>query len=107
VILLYSTFPDLKTAQTTIETLLNERVIACANVHQPSQSYYWWEGKIEQSSEVTVWLKLPVANKTKAEQRLRELHPYEIPCMLFLKPDSCNSDYLAWVTDVTEPIGTI
>ena len=105
-ILLYSTFPDLKTAQAIIETLLNERVIACANVFQPSQSFYWWEGKIEKSSEITVWLKLPVENKTKAEQRLRELHPYKIPCMLFLKPESCNADYLAWISEVTKPVGT-
>lgn len=101
-ILIYSTFPDLQSAKSAADSLLQERLIACANIQSPSQSMYWWEGKIESTTEITVWFKLPLENKTKTEQRLRELHPYDIPCIIALKPDSANLDYLEWLKGATK-----
>src|SRR5262245_13494172 len=48
-------------AEKVARTLLEERLIACANLLKGVSSFYWWEGKIENSAETLLVLKTPVS----------------------------------------------
>lgn len=60
-------------------TLLEERLITCAQVIGPITSVYWWKDRVEQAQE---WLALMKTRETlyeAVERRVREMHPYELP----------------------------
>ena len=37
-----------------VRTLLEEHLIACANIIDSVSSFFWWQGKIEEEKEVLV-----------------------------------------------------
>lgn len=95
----YVTCPSHEVAANIANQLLVEKLIGCANIIPGMQSMYWWNEKIETSSECILLLKSPQsddANK-KIESRIKELHPYEVPCIMSVKIDSINSEYENWL----------
>lgn len=75
------TCPDLESAQAIAAALLDERLIACANVIAPCLSVYRWEGAIETTHEAIMQVKtLPEAAALVAE-RIVALHPYDLPAI--------------------------
>lgn len=97
----YVPCPDLSTAEKICHTLLQEKRVACGNILPALQSMYWWQGKIEKSQEVLLLLKTdtPTEDLIELESRIREIHPYKVPCLMRLKPESINSDYLNWIRE--------
>src|SRR5436190_5120515 len=77
-------------------TLLDERLIACANVYQ-SRSLYRWQGQIADETEWMLICKTTPDRATEAERRVLELHSYEVPCVLQIVPGHANPAYGAWV----------
>jgi periplasmic divalent cation tolerance protein len=94
-ILVYITNPTKKEAQKIAKLLLKERLIACANIFE-IESLYWWEGKIETSKEFVLIGKTIEKNYNKIKKKIKEIHPYKIPCILKIKADA-NSEFLNWV----------
>ena len=88
-------------ADATAEQLIAERLAACVNL-MPIRSVYLWNGKVEREPEVTLLAKVPAAGVVAAVERLRELHPYELPEILVLDIDAEHSlaDYVGWVKEV-------
>ncbi len=98
-ILVYTTFPDIETAERVVRDLLDKKLIACANLREHI-AFYPWEGKTVKEREVGVILKTEV-NKWKAVKRfLREVHPYDVPLILRLDVDKLNREYSEWMADV-------
>ena len=99
VVLAISTFPEAETASRIAYTLVEEKCAACANLISAVHSIYRWKEKIETAGEVLVFFKTTETRREMFEQRLRSLHPYEVPELLFIKIDGGSSKYLRWVTD--------
>lgn len=77
--------------------LLEEKLIACANVFPQISSSYWWEGKIEESNEAAMLIKSKKKLTSKIITRVKELHSYDCPCVVFFKIKAGNSDFLHWI----------
>jgi len=82
--------------------LLEERLIACANLVKGVHSLYWWEGKIESGAETMLVLKTPASKVDELLQRVRALHSYTVPEFLALAIQESNPAYAAWVVSETE-----
>lgn len=98
-ILYYIPCPNKESAEKIAGTLLSEKLIGCANIIPGMTSMYWWEGKIETSSEYILILKTlqsPDAQKN-LEKRVQELHPYSVPCLMALPVASINQEYKNWL----------
>ncbi|BCX15758.1 MAG: divalent-cation tolerance protein CutA [Candidatus Parcubacteria bacterium] len=95
-ILVYITNPDKKTALKVSKYLLEKRLVACINIFK-IQSLYWWKGKIEDANEYVVIAKTISRNYSKIEKEIRKIHPYKIPCIMKIKVDKINKDYLNWL----------
>jgi periplasmic divalent cation tolerance protein len=90
-----------KDAEKIATTLLNERLIACANLLPQVTSLYWWEGRINRDSETLLLLKAPARSMAKLLKRLKQLHSYQVPEFLALGVLELNPDYGAWVIKET------
>lgn len=44
-----------------------------------AQAFYWWEGKIEEDKEVGAILKTREDLWEELKERIKELHPYDVP----------------------------
>lgn len=95
----YTTFPTKAEAKNTVLALLEERLIACANIVDGVESYFTWEDEIEQAREVIVFFKTKQKNQDKIIRMVRELHSYEIPCVVFTPLENGNTAFLKWVEE--------
>lgn len=95
--LFYTTYPNMEIAQKIVETLLQEKLIACANIFEKVNSFYLWQGKICSDEEVVGILKAPSVNKGDLTQKINEIHPYEVPCIVELPTSSVNDSYEQWL----------
>ena len=99
-VLVLTTMPADERANGLSQTLVEERLAACVNVHQPMTSIYRWQGKIEVDSERQVVIKTTRERLSALEARLRELHPYELPEFIVLD-GSAGDAYGAWMDETT------
>lgn len=98
--LFYITCPDSEHAQKIAHQLLSEKLIACANILPQMQSLYWWKEKIEISTEAVLLIKTNFSEHLSREslfERIKALHPYEVPCIMELKIGDVNEPYLTWI----------
>lgn len=92
----YSAFPDLDSAQKMCRHLLGLKLISCANIVEAGHSLYWWEGEIQEGREVYVWFKTKESLYLDLEKELVANHPYDIPCLWAMSPDQVHPPYLRW-----------
>lgn len=101
--LLYTTWPDETGPRAAAATLLDEKLIACANILGASTSIFRWEGEVQTEREIVALFKTSAASAARACDRLAELHPYDEPCIVALPVDRSGSapGFLAWVSAET------
>jgi periplasmic divalent cation tolerance protein len=95
--LLYVTTKDLSEAQSIADTLLERRLIACANIFPTMHSVYRWNGSVQHDSEAVLILKTSAALAQQVTEAVTELHSYATPCVLSLPVESGASGYLNWL----------
>jgi periplasmic divalent cation tolerance protein len=100
---IYTTFPDRETAARVARALVEERLVACANLF-PIRSIYRWQGRIEEADEWAALLKTRRALYPAAEERIRGLHPYEVPAILGSPEEMVAPSYAAWVEESSGPV---
>ena len=71
-------------AEKIAHTLLEERLIACANVFGPVSSSFWWQGKIDNAEEYLIFMKTEENLFEKLVERVKQLHSYEVPEIIAL-----------------------
>ncbi|MEY2527593.1 MAG: periplasmic divalent cation tolerance protein [Verrucomicrobiota bacterium] len=97
VLLALSTFPDAATARRISNQLVEEKLAACANLLPPIESIYRWKEKIETGSEIMVLFKTSEDRQSAFQEKLRSLHPYEVPEIIFMPVVGGLPEYLRWV----------
>lgn len=97
------TGPDPETLEAIARTLVEERLIACANILPVVSSIYRWEGAIEEAPESQAILKTTAGRIAALERRVAALHPYEVPEILALDVAGGSAAYLAWVRASVAP----
>lgn len=95
--LVLTTSPNAELSHTIAQTLVNERLAACVNVLPVMQSVYRWRGKIESATEQLLIIKIRAADYDAVEQRIRELHSYELPEVIAVPLVGGHLRYLAWL----------
>jgi periplasmic divalent cation tolerance protein len=92
-----TTCPDAETADRIARTLVEEGLAACVNVLPPMHSIYRWRGKIETANEQLLIIKGAQARLAAVMDRIRALHPYELPEIVAVPIAEGLPDYLAWL----------
>ena len=91
------TAPDPEVARQLARTLVEERLIACANLLPGVTSVYRWEGAVQEEPEVLLVLKTRAGRLPELEARLGDLHPYDVPELVALDPSHVAAPYFAWL----------
>ena len=106
--------PDLMLVVTTLEEegsacalarrLVDERLIACGNVLPGLRSIYRWQGEVQEAGEVLLLMKTRSELLPRLQERVTELHPYDVPEFIALRASDVGEEYGAWVRDETTEV---
>jgi periplasmic divalent cation tolerance protein len=100
---LYVTAANAEEAKAIGEALVQERLVACANILGPIASIYWWQGKVQQESEAVLVAKTRADRVEQVIARVKALHSYTVPCVVSLAIEQGNPDFLRWIAAETAP----
>lgn len=95
------TAPDAEAAGRVARALLDERLIACANLLPGVTSIYRWQGAVHADAECLVVMKTRAARVPRLLERAAALHPYDVPELLALRVDGGLPEYCRWVLEET------
>ena len=84
-------------AETISQVLLENKLIACANILGPVSSHFHWQGKIDRSEEFLVLMKSRLDLFEAVAAQVKALHSYEVPEVLALPVVKGSATYLNWI----------
>ena len=100
-VIVLTTLPADVDAAAIADALVDARVAACVNLLPIMQSTYRWQGAIEHDSERQVVIKTARLRVDALLERVRDLHPYDVPEFVVLPIVDGNQAYLQWIGDST------
>lgn len=96
-IAVYITNESKETAQQLADTLLDIRLVACANIF-PMTATYLWQGSIAKEDEWVAIVKTTSNNWQKLKEKVTEIHPYDVPCVMKFDVEA-NDAYEKWIRE--------
>ena len=99
--LVYITAGDMEEAREIGKKLVEERLVACVNLF-PITSIFRWQGSIDEANEVAIVAKTKSGKVKDIEKRVKELHSYDVPCVVSFNMGEGSKDYLDWIGESVE-----
>ncbi|QTF10094.1 divalent cation tolerance protein CutA [Brenneria izadpanahii] len=96
-VVILCTAPDESCAQRLAASLLEAKLAACVTLLPGARSFYHWEGKLEQQSEIQMLIKSDASHQQTLLTHLKQHHPYQTPELLALPVLNGDNDYLTWL----------
>jgi periplasmic divalent cation tolerance protein len=100
-VVILTTLPAGADAASFATALVEAQLAACVNLLPVMESVYRWDGRVQRDSERQVIIKTSRERVTALWQRVRELHPYDVPEFIVLPIVDGSGDYLRWIDDST------
>ncbi len=101
--LIYATAPSRDEAERIAQTVVGERLAACANLFDGVTSFFHWEGRLCRENETVLILKTAAQRVDGLTARIRQLHSYDCPCIVSIPIEAGNPDFLNWIEASTGP----
>ncbi|HOP95371.1 MAG TPA: divalent-cation tolerance protein CutA [Dictyoglomaceae bacterium] len=97
--LVISTLGKIEDAEKIANILLEEKLIACANIIPNVKSFFYWNQEKQETEEVILLLKTDKEKFSSLVKRLKELHPYELPEIIGIPVNYGLPEYLTWIKE--------
>ena len=94
---IWTTFADEDSALESASALLDEQLVACANLVPAIRSLYLWRGERGEARECGVLFKTDASLLDRATARLAEIHPYDAPAVLGWRADTAAKPTAEWL----------
>ena len=82
------------------KSLVQKKLAACAQVSTPVTSTYWWDGKVEETTEALIYIKTETGRVHAIKEFLKTHHSYDVPEFIVVPIMEGNPAYLKWVSEV-------
>jgi periplasmic divalent cation tolerance protein len=100
-VVVLTTLPADADASALARALVEARLAACVNILPPMTSVYRWRDGIEEDTERQIVIKTTRARLPNLWERLRALHPYDVPEFVALPILDGSEAYLGWISEST------
>lgn len=88
-------------AEGLARTLVEEGLAACVN-RIDCRSTFRWEGSVVDETEVALFIKTVPERYGDVEDRVEELHPYEVPCIERFEAADAFGPFAEWIAESVE-----
>ena len=102
-VVVLTTLPADADGQAFGQALVEEKLAACVNLMPLMESVYRWEGRVEHETERQLVIKTSRDRLSELHDRIRQLHPYEVPEFIVLPIVDGSDPYLRWLAESTRP----
>ena len=99
--ILYVTCDSAERAESLSRVLLDEHLIACANIIDGVKSIYRYKGKVHEGTEAAVLMKTSSETASAAIKRIEELHSYDFAAVEMWAVEDAPEAFKNWVIEVT------
>jgi periplasmic divalent cation tolerance protein len=96
-IVVLSTYPDIKCARKAARDIVVKRLAACVSIVDVRESHYRWKGRLQRQPESLLIIKTSRSAYPKLETFIRKTHPYKVPEIIRVNAEGGLKEYLAWV----------
>jgi periplasmic divalent cation tolerance protein len=100
-VVILTTLPADADAAAFATALVESQLAACVNLLPVMDSVYRWEGGVQRDSERQLLIKTSRERVATLWQRVRELHPYDVPEFIVLPIVDGHDAYLRWIGEST------
>ncbi|PJD97872.1 MAG: divalent-cation tolerance protein CutA [Parachlamydia sp.] len=97
----YWTSGSLEEARKISRYLVQERLVACAQIIPWIESVYMWNNQLETAQESKITLKTQLANFEKIKEIILQNCSYQVPEITYVTLDGGNKEYLEWLETST------
>ena len=97
-IAVYTTVATVDDARRLASALVERQLVACAQI-SAVESFYRWDGAVQNESEYRVLFKTLDAQYEAVEAAIRALHPYQLPAIWALPLERVYPPYGQWIAD--------
>ena len=101
VFVVFSTIDSKESAEKIAHDIVKQQLAACVNIIANITSIYKWKGKVEHEAEHLMVVKTSENCLPNLMERIKELHPYEVPEVIALSIDEGDPAYLEWILSET------
>ncbi len=96
---IYVTVQDKGEARRMGAKLLEDRLIACANILDGLESIYRWQGEVCNSKEALLLAKTTEDKIPAVVDAIKAMHSYELPCIVAFPITTGLPAFLKWVAE--------
>jgi periplasmic divalent cation tolerance protein len=93
----YMTAGSKEEARKIGKELVMARLAACVNILDHMNSFYWWDGEIQDDTEVVMIAKTTAARVPDLVKKVKSLHSYDCPCVVSLPVAGGHPAFLDWI----------
>ena len=97
---LLTALPSQEDARRLAASLVEEKLAACVQL-LPIESFYSWEGKVQNEAEFLLLIKTRTALFDTAIARIKAVHPYTVPEIVGWPFSAGHMPYFNWIDDTT------
>lgn len=101
-IMVLTTTESKKEADKIAESLIEENLGACVQVHGPIKSTYRWEGKVVKNEEWMCFVKTRKDKYDDIEKKIKDIHSYENPEIIAFPIIEGSQEYMGWLDENLE-----
>ncbi|XP_019586769.2 protein CutA homolog isoform X1 [Rhinolophus sinicus] len=94
--------PNEHIARDIARTILDKKLAASVNILPKASSLYFWNGEIEEATEIMLLIKTKTSKVHMLSSYVRSVHPFEIPEVFSLPMDQGDVHYLKWLKESME-----
>lgn len=98
----YITAGSREEAEKIAAVLVENNLVACANVLGGVQSFFQWEGEVKKEEELLVVGKTRTDLVGELVEKVKEVHSYDVPCVISWPITHGNSEFLHWIDRETQ-----
>lgn len=84
-----------------VQTLVRERLIACGQIIPQVRSIFRWQDDVSDELESRAALHTVAELVPRLTERVREMHPYDLPCVIAMPLVAGDAEYAEWVAQET------
>ena len=97
-IAIMTTTDSLDEARSRAASLVERKLAACAHVSW-IQSYYTWQGAVQNDDEFRILIKTTGERYADVEAAILELHSYDLPAIVAVDFTKVYGPFAQWVAD--------
>ncbi len=79
--------------------LVISRLAACVNILDNMNSFYMWEGKVQDDTEIVMIAKTTEDRVPELVEKVKSLHSYDCPCIVSIPILDGNQAFLDWIAE--------